>query len=165
MMPKEHSIYGAIMGTLFLILYLIFSIINPEMYQISIKLLIIIVPLFLAVTILIDIDHPLYYIFKMKSINIKRIISCCRYGDDFKNSSLYILVFHNVEVLGVLLILTMVYPQFQLIFIVMFLAILTHLILDWIVVKDLGYNPIAKISLIGVIVVKIIKQIKNKDDR
>ena len=160
MMPKEHVLYGSIMGSLFLILYLFFTIINHTIYQISIFSLIMIILLFLAVTILIDIDHVPHYMFKFKTINIKRLIKHCKYDNDLKNSTspLRILIFHNVEVLGILLILMAFYLQFQLIFIVIFLAILSHLVLDWIVVGSLGYNPIAKISLIGTIVANMKKR-------
>lgn len=133
MMPKQHILFGIGITIILIILGI------P------------IIPILLIVTtsILIDIDHLLYYIFKFRRYNIQEMYiyflkKICSRGD----SLLPVLIFHNFETLILLIILSLIYP----LFIYVAIGLFIHLILDWIAIADSEHPAIVKLSLILVLI-------------
>jgi len=133
MMPNKHIFFGIMFSILFFILGI------PITY----------IVLIIATSILIDIDHALYYIIRFKKINpieMNRYFmadACLENNDNL----LPVLIFHNFETLMLLVILSIFFP----IVLSIFIGVLIHMILDWKAMPTLRYPPIIKLSLILVL--------------
>ncbi len=134
MMPDKHLIYAVLISALF---YLFGADLFP---------LIILV----VASILIDIDHAFDYIFKFKNCSWNKAKFYFKRERNLKhsNESLPVFIFHNVETLLALLIMSIFYP----IFIFIFAGVYIHLLLDWKVVPTDRYPIIIKLSLILVLI-------------
>lgn len=76
---------------------------------------------------LIDVDHPIYYYFKFKSLNLKKAYSFFRNADK-KGYRKIIRIFHNIETVVILGIMSM----FSRIILITLIGLFTHLIMDMI---------------------------------
>jgi len=123
MLPKTHIILGAVLS---LLIYLIF----PEIGFLATAII------FLS-SVLIDVDHYLYYAIKTNNWSLKDAYrGFLKNTDSFRKLSKQereeystaVIIFHGVECLIVLIILV----QFYSIFIWVLLGFFIHLILDFI---------------------------------
>ena len=132
-MPDKHIIIGIVIGAL--------------MFLTGVD----IIPILLLVgaSILIDIDHFFYYIFRFKSCNIfemnRYFRSDCHLED--KKNPLPILIFHNLETLLILALIAIPFPIIWYVII----GIQIHLLIDLAVMPTQRYPPIIKLSLIAVL--------------
>jgi len=134
MMPSKHILAGIMFSIIFFILGF------PILY----------IVLMIATSILIDIDHVFYYVAKFKRINPIEMNRYFKKDAHLENSNnlLPLLIFHNMETLILLVILSIYFPIFSYILI----GVLIHMILDWKAMPILGYPLIIKLSLILVII-------------
>ena len=102
------------------------------------------VAIFFLASILIDIDHYLYYIYEKGNWSLKKAynwhkVSRKRFHnlsrEEKKRHSYFILIFHGMEILFILLILS----KFSIIFFFIFLGFLAHLIEDSIIATRFKY--------------------------
>lgn len=129
MMPQKHIIFG-----LGLSIVLFVTGMPP-----------ILILLIVATSILVDIDHLFYYIFKFRKCNIYEVYIYFMDKICFKNNKSFpVLIFHNFETLMLLIILSLICPLFIYIAIGLFI----HLILDWLVMSRTKYPYTIKMSLI-----------------
>ncbi|MCK5283476.1 MAG: hypothetical protein KAK00_08790 [Nanoarchaeota archaeon] len=129
MMPYQHFLASSILA---LILYPSFGISS----------------LFIFITgFLIDIDHILYYYIRFKKFSIKETyVHCLKMGKKINKEEYkkLILIFHNWELMFVLLLLSIVNK----IFLVMSIGLLFHLIMDGLSKKK-GYGKLYRYSIIA----------------
>ena len=127
MYPKNHIIINLIIGLILLIF------INP----------IYVLIIFLA-SILIDVDHYIYYIFKKKRFSLKSaynwyVIEKQKFHDlslkEKKKHRYFIFIFHGIESIIILLIISLFIPSF--IFIALGFTI--HLIEDFLIALKFKY--------------------------
>ena len=138
MLPKKHLFYGTIFA---LILYLIF----PKINFIGFLLII-------ASTVLIDVDHYIYYVFKKKDLSLIHA-----YRDLKNNHNKFLLLpvekrkeyygcfcfFHGLETLIILFLLGFFVSEY---FYFIFIGVAFHLSLDYPSWKF--YKRIDKVSII-----------------
>ena len=102
MLPKWHT-------TINLIISLILLFFLDPFY----------VLLFFASSVLIDFDHYLYYLYEKKDFSLKRAYNWHKTtikkfhdmsGEERKKHRYFILIFHGVEILGILLIVSIFIP-------------------------------------------------------
>lgn len=126
MLPAKHAFLGFLFS---LVLYLFF----PETIGLIGALII------FASSVLIDIDHYLYYIYKTKNYSLKKSISWFFINKDKfekmekkqKNNIYTGLCFlHGAEALIILLLLALVSNMYSRFFIFIFIGFVFHLILD-----------------------------------
>lgn len=121
MLPHFHLIFSLILSAVLLIL-------NFTVWQIA---------FFLFTAIFIDFDHYLYFLYKKKSWNLKEAYNYFCNLDKISQRKI-ILVFHNVEFLIIFFLL--IFVSFK-IFFPIFFGILTHYILDFIILtKEKEYK-------------------------
>jgi hypothetical protein len=153
MWPKTHIIYGFIFTFL---LYIIF----PQIGLFEAGLI------FLS-TVLIDVDHYFYYVFRNKNISLRKAINWFserkrrwhkltssqiqQYQNKYKHN---VLIFHGLEFVFLIAILTLYYP----IFFWILIGISIHLLIDYRELMSLNMNPMIKMSQIYV-------YIKNKNKK
>lgn len=123
MLPKTHFILGIIfVSCLYLFFYPYISILG-------------LLVIFLS-SVLIDIDHYFYYIFKKRDLNLFRAYKwyiknarklCSLKREQMKNLYIGIYFFHGVEILIILLLLGIYIHSF---FIFIFFGFLFHLVVD-----------------------------------
>ena len=134
MMPKGHIICGIVLGVF---LWLLGIEIIPIL-------------LIISASILVDIDHVINYIAKFNRYNILEMNKYFRRDVCLRNSNepLPIFIFHNYETLIILAILSIFSPSM----IYLFIGVVFHMILDWLVMPTDKYPAIIKISLIMVLI-------------
>ncbi len=140
MLPRQHLIYGTLFTILF---YIIFP-------QTSLLFLFI---LWLSTWFLIDLDHPIYFTIKYRSLNP------VRFWQEFKMRKAWlktlslskkrryksgIIIFHGIEFLIVLAILSRIFVIFSYILI----GFVFHLLLDCIQLYKGKLDILTKVSLI-----------------
>lgn len=135
MIVEKHTLYGILLG---IFLYCICEI-----------KLILIITIVLA-SILIDVDHFFYYIFKFKQYNPLKMSTYFRRYSELRNSTtmLPIFIFHNIETVILLYLISLAFP----IFIYILFGVIFHMILDWMVMPIKRYPGVIKISLIWVLI-------------
>ncbi len=101
-------------------------------------------------SIVIDIDHVFDYLFMFKdySWNGAKVYFKREGNLKHSNEALPVFIFHNIETLLVLLIISIFYP----IFIFIFAGIYIHLCLDWKVIPMKRCPVIIKLSLVLVLI-------------
>jgi len=137
LLPKYHIIYGFVFT---LVLSLFFGIGLLEFI------------LIFTASVLIDVDHYLFYIWKKKDFSLSRA-----YNDFAQKGKIYLsltkesrgkykkghFIFHGIEFVGILIFLTFYYPIISWILI----GIIIHLILDYICLDE---SPLFKMSQVYV---------------
>lgn len=130
MLPKPHLVFGAIFSV---ILYITgFSVFSCVVILLS--------------SILIDFDHYLYYIIKKKDFSLKRAYIWHERLDKFHKPMM--MVFHTVE----FLILVLILSYFNRIFIFIFIGMIFHSILDMLDMLKKGIFYAREYSLIRYLV-------------
>lgn len=101
-------------------------------------------------SVLIDIDHYFYYVIKYKKYNPLKMTECFRkhYDLSILTNMLPVLIFHNIETMILLIILSYIFPYI----IYIFIGFIIHMILDWMVMPYMNYPCVIKLSLIWVII-------------
>lgn len=133
MMPDKHIIWGVIIAL--------------GMFLLGFPLITIL--LLVGASILIDVDHLFYYVARFKNYNLVKMNKYFRSDAHLEDPAnlLPILIFHNLETMLLLGVLSIFFPLMTTVWI----GILFHLILDWITMPTTRYPLIIKLSLIEVI--------------
>lgn len=134
MLPRQHILWGAIFA---FIIWIIIPAIGLGGFLI----------IFLS-SFLIDVDHYVYYIFKMKEFNLKKSMAWFVLNRDKfekmspkKKKQIYsgLCFLHGIETLIILLVLSLVYVKFANIFLFVMLGFIFHQILDIIDMYRVGF--------------------------
>ena len=153
MLPKYHIVFGMIIS---LIIYFLFQI---TFFQFLL--------IFLS-SFLIDVDHYFYYIFKEKNLSLTKAYAWGKKSGrkwdilSLKEKKEYktpIFIFHGIEFLFLLVILSF----FNNLFLYIFLGIIIHLILDFIDIIHTKDLLLYKFSQIYVYIRNKNKKIFNKN--
>lgn len=106
--------------------------------------------LIICASILIDIDHILDYMIRFKSCNISNMNKYFRRKTCLNNNNIILplFIFHNLEAIILLIILSFIFPIVSYITIGVFI----HMTLDWMVMPTKRYPAVIKISLIWVLI-------------
>lgn len=113
MMPLEHLIASLIVS---LLAYPIF-----EMFSF----------LIILTGVFVDVDHYLLYVYKFRSLDLKKAFDFHISLKEVKKGEkqiTYIYVFHSFEFMLLLLLLSF----YSIIFVMLFLGVILHVIMDWI---------------------------------
>ena len=106
------------------------------------------IPLFLLVgaSILLDVDHLFYYVWKYRQYNLWIMNKYFRTEGHFENPRIMlpILIFHNIETIILLIILSIFFP----LMVYALIGVVLHMILDWIAMPGYRYPKVIKLSLI-----------------
>ena len=138
MYPSQHLIYGAIFSAILLFLF-------PQIGWLGFLLII-------ASTVLIDIDHYLYYVYYKKDISLpnaykwfikktKHFFSLSR--EQRNKSKILLFIFHGLEILILLFILSLFFKPVLFVFI----GYAFHLLLD-LVNQPRYWDKLMKVSII-----------------
>lgn len=143
MYPKYHFLIGLLFSILLFLLF-------PNISLLGLLLI-------LTSTVLIDVDHYIYFVYKKKSFNLKRayvwfkevkLIFLKKSEKEVYSYKWPVMFFHNIESLALILLLFSFEPVFGFILI----GALLHLFLDFLENLYLGFPLTIKSSLIFLLI-------------
>ncbi len=100
--------------------------------------------------VLVDIDHPLEYLFKYKSLNLKKSYNYYR-GMDLKAHIKTIRIFHNIEFIAIIAIISFLNNTF----IPILIGLVLHIVMDIIAEKKI-YKKAYNYSIIRLLKRKVL---------
>ncbi|MBU1946857.1 MAG: hypothetical protein KKC54_07880 [Nanoarchaeota archaeon] len=98
--------------------------------------------------VLIDLDHVIYYWIKFKDLNFKNAYNYCKniaQTEEFKKKKKVFMVFHSVEFIAMIIILSFYYPFLWMLVV----GIIVHLIMDIIYELSTFKTMVKSLSLIA----------------